>query len=63
MVFVLKHTIIFCRNTPLLILYEDDGGDLKDPKKLPQNVKAVRVKPSHAFGHHHTLVYHHSYYR
>nr|CAD7194536.1 unnamed protein product [Timema douglasi] len=41
---------------PLLILYgADDDETLKDPKKLPGNIKAVRVKTPHPFGHHHTL--------
>nr|CAD7437437.1 unnamed protein product [Timema bartmani] len=40
---------------PLLILYgADDDETLKDPKKLPGNIKAVRVKTPHPFGHHHT---------
>ncbi|KAJ8871282.1 hypothetical protein PR048_027590 [Dryococelus australis] len=39
---------------PLLILHGEDVKDLRDPKKLPEHIKAVRIKTPHAFGHHHT---------
>ncbi|XP_049862724.1 probable tyrosyl-DNA phosphodiesterase [Schistocerca gregaria] len=42
------------KKKPLLILYEDDGDDFKKCKNIPDNVKGYRVKPGHAFGHHHT---------
>ncbi|XP_063223988.1 probable tyrosyl-DNA phosphodiesterase isoform X2 [Bacillus rossius redtenbacheri] len=39
---------------PLLILHGEDTDDLRDPKKLPMHIKAVRIKTPHPFGHHHT---------
>lgn len=38
---------------PLFILYGQEDDMLKDPKSLPHNINARRIKPS-AFGHHHT---------
>ena len=48
----------FCvyRNKPLFILYGEEDDMLKNPKSLPHNIQARRIKPS-AFGHHHTLVW------
>lgn len=48
---------MFCRRKPLFIIYGDDDDVLNDPKSLPENIKAKKIKPS-AFGHHHTLVHH-----
>ncbi|XP_033609930.1 probable tyrosyl-DNA phosphodiesterase isoform X2 [Cryptotermes secundus] len=39
---------------PLFIIYGDDDDVLNDPKALPENIKAKKIKPS-AFGHHHTV--------
>ncbi|XP_021919130.1 probable tyrosyl-DNA phosphodiesterase isoform X2 [Zootermopsis nevadensis] len=38
---------------PLFILYGEEDDMLKNPKSLPQNITAKKIKPS-AFGHHHT---------
>lgn len=42
------------RFKPLTLLYGVEDDDLKEGKKLPSNVTAVKVKPPTAFGHHHT---------
>jgi hypothetical protein len=47
---------VLYRRKPLFIIYGDDDDMLNDPKSLPENIRAKKIKPS-AFGHHHTLVY------
>jgi hypothetical protein len=47
---------LFYRRKPLFIIYGDEDDVLNDPKSLPENIKAKKIKPS-AFGHHHTLVH------
>lgn len=42
------------RFKPLTLLYGVEDDDLKEGKKLPSNVTAVKVKMPTAFGHHHT---------
>ncbi|KAK3912577.1 putative tyrosyl-DNA phosphodiesterase [Frankliniella fusca] len=42
------------RYKPLTLLYGVEDDDLREGKKLPNNVTAVKVKPPTAFGHHHT---------
>lgn len=38
---------------PLLIVHGEEQDDLKN-ENLPSNIKAVRIKTPHPFGHHHT---------
>lgn len=42
------------RFKPLTLLYGVEDDDLRESKKLPSNVTAVKVKTPTAFGHHHT---------